>query len=230
MARARSLTNFSRRFPTRRAARPFCSNVAGRMDCLSACGNARAAALRSGHTLTNATVAAARLRSRRARRCTAQGSVDGVVLGAHLMSTHSNGMSARQLEDHSASLTGRFGCWRRSCGDRWSTQTENLSKGSLKSIKRKSPSARATHSSSPAMLAKSSSSGPSRWSIATPISPGATQAREISRHAFRSHPPRRDSGQFRRLDRSFRAGQRKARRHAVDRRPFILSRLDRLSA
>ena len=28
-----------------------------------------------------------------------------------------------------ASLTGRLGCWRKSCGDRWSTQTENLSEG-----------------------------------------------------------------------------------------------------
>src|SRR5208282_5401117 len=71
-----------------------------------------------------------------------------------------------------------------------------------------------------------------QYSIAPRAALGAatTQAREISRYAFRSHPPRHDSGQLRGLARSFRAGQRKARRHAVDRRPFILSGLDRLSA
>ena len=81
---------------------------------------------------------------------------------AHLMATHSNGMSARQLEDHLGVtyktawlLTQKL---RRSMVD---PDREPLEESS-RSIRRKSPSAKAMHSSSPAPPAKSSSSAPSR--------------------------------------------------------------------
>ena len=78
---------------------------------------------------------------------------------AHLMATHSNGMSARQLEDQLGVtyktawlLTQKL---RRSMVD---PDREPL-EGSSKSIKRKFPSVKAMRSSNPAMPAKSSSSG-----------------------------------------------------------------------
>ena len=58
----------------------------------------------------------------------------------------------------------------------------------------------------------------------------ATQARQISRHALRSHPPRHDRRQLRRLDRSLRERQCEAWGHAAHRRPQILSVSDGLSA
>jgi hypothetical protein len=81
---------------------------------------------------------------------------------AHLMSTHSNGMPARQLEDQ-LGLTYRT-AWlltqklRRSMVD---PDREPL-EGSLKSIRRKSPSASVTRSPIPAMQGKSSLPEPSR--------------------------------------------------------------------
>src|SRR5882762_7858723 len=50
------------------------------------------------------------------------------------------------------------------------------------------------------------------------------------RHAFRSHSPRDDFRQFLRLDRSLRKRQRETWSHAAHRRPQILSGADRLSA
>ena len=81
---------------------------------------------------------------------------------AHLMSTHSNGMSARQLEDQ-LGLTYKT-AWlltqklRRSMVDPDREPLEGVSK----SIKRKSRSAPATRSSIPAIPGKSSLPGPSR--------------------------------------------------------------------
>ena len=57
---------------------------------------------------------------------------------AHVMSTHSNGMSARQFEDHSASPTRRPGCWRTSFGARWSIPTAIFSKASSRWTRRTS--------------------------------------------------------------------------------------------
>ena len=82
---------------------------------------------------------------------------------AHLMATHSNGMSARQLEDQLGVtyktawlLTQKL---RRSMVD---PDRKPHWRGLSKSIRRKFPSVKAMRSSNPAMPAKSSSSGPSR--------------------------------------------------------------------
>jgi hypothetical protein len=50
---------------------------------------------------------------------------------AHLMATHSNGMSARRWRTNSASPTRPPGCWRRSFGARWSIPTADLLEGVL---------------------------------------------------------------------------------------------------
>ena len=100
MARARSLTEFQKAFPDEASCAAFLfeRRWPGGFVC-PACGKGRAAALKSRRTRTNAPPVAGRPRSPRARRCTAQAAADGLVWAAHLMSTHSNGMSARQLED-----------------------------------------------------------------------------------------------------------------------------------
>jgi Transposase zinc-ribbon domain len=74
MARARSLTEFQTAFPDEASCAAFLfeRRWPDGFVC-TACGNARAAALKSRHTLMNVTVVAARLRSRQAQRCTAQG-------------------------------------------------------------------------------------------------------------------------------------------------------------
>ena len=90
-----------------------------------------------------------------------QAAADGMVLGCTSHDNASNGMSARQLEDQLGVtfktawlLTQKL---RRSMVVRIANHWKELSK----SIRRKFRSARAMHSSSPAMPAKSSSSGPS---------------------------------------------------------------------
>jgi len=104
------------------------------------CGKGRAAALKSRRTHTNARTVAGRPRSRRGTALhRTKLPLTVWFWAAHLMSTHSNGMSARQLEDQ-LGLTYRT-AWlltqklRRSMVDR----TARPSKGSLKLIKRKSP-------------------------------------------------------------------------------------------
>ena len=91
-------------------------------------------------------------------------SVDGMVLGRGFdVDTFKRHVGAATGGTNSASPTGRLGCWRRSCGDRWSTQTGNLCKGVVEVDQAEIPFREGdTFLESPAMLAKSSSSGPSR--------------------------------------------------------------------
>ena len=90
--------SFSRRFPTKRVARPSCSNGAGRVGSFVRLV-ARAAALKCrAYTYecygcgrqTSITAGTAMHRTRLP--------LTAWFWAAHLMSTHSNGMSARQLE------------------------------------------------------------------------------------------------------------------------------------
>ena len=81
---------------------------------------------------------------------------------AHLMATHSNGMSARQLEDQLGVTYKTAWLLTQKLAGRWSTRIAIPWRASSKLIRRKFPSAKAMPSSSLAMPAKSSSSGPSR--------------------------------------------------------------------
>ena len=169
MARARSLTEFQRAFSDEASCAAFLfeRRWPGGFVC-PVCSKDRAAALKS------------RAYTYECSDCGRQTSITaGTALhrtklpltvwfwAAHLMSTHSNGMSARQLEDQ-LGLTYRT-AWlltqklRRPPGHRrWLIRTAPPSKGSLKSIKRKSPFVPATVSLIPATLGKSSLPGPLR--------------------------------------------------------------------
>ena len=107
MARARSLTEFQRAFPDEASCAGFLfeRRWPGGFVC-PACGNGRAAALKS------------RAYTYECSDCGRQTSITaGTALhrtklpltvwfwAAHLMSTHSNGMSARQLQDQAACIS-----------------------------------------------------------------------------------------------------------------------------
>ena len=93
--------SFRRSFPTRRVARRFCRRGAGRTGLfVPACGKGRAVALKSRPRLfecldcgrqTSLTAGTAMHRSKLL--------LTTWFWAAHVMATHSNGMSARQLED-----------------------------------------------------------------------------------------------------------------------------------
>ena len=163
MSRARSLTEFQSAFPDEASCAAFLFERRWPDGFVCpACGGARAAALKS-RAYTYECYSCGRQTSITAGSdAPHKASVDGMVLGrafdVDTFKRHVGAATGRStqppLQDglaagaEAAALDGR--------------RTENLSKGWLKSIKRKSPFAKATRSSSPAMLAKSSSSGPSR--------------------------------------------------------------------
>src|SRR6266852_4571603 len=164
MARARSLTEFQRSFPDEASCAAFLfeRRWPGGFVC-PVCGHGGAAALKS-RAYTYECSDCGRQTSITAGTALHRAKLPLTVWfwAAHLMSTHSNGMSARQLEDQ-LGLTYRT-AWlltqklRRSMVD----PDRAPSKGSLKSIKRKSPFVPATVSLIPATLEKSSLPGPLR--------------------------------------------------------------------
>ena len=129
---------------------------------------------------------------------------------AHLMATHSNGMSARQLEDQ-LGVTYKT-AWllaqklRRSMVD----PDRDLLEGVVEVDQTEIPFASATHSSSPAPPAI-----PCRWRRRGDRprrrqAEAEAQGREVSRHPFGSVAPGRDRRQLGQIDRGVRARQREA--------------------
>jgi len=163
MASARSLSEFQKAFPDEARCVAFLFQRRWPDGFVCPCGKRRAVALKSRPRLyecldcgrqTSITAGTAMHRSKLP--------LTTWFWAAHLMATHSNGMSARQLEDQLGVtyktawlLTQKL---RRSMVDPDRDPLEGWSK----SIKRKFPSAKAMHFSSAAMREKSSSSGPSR--------------------------------------------------------------------
>jgi transposase-like protein len=149
---------------------------------------------------------------------------------AHLMATHSNGMSARQLEDQLGVtyktawlLTQKL---RRSMVDPDREPLEGVVEVDQAEIPFREGDAFFEPGNAGKILVIGARGDRSRDQSGQ----AATQTREIPRYAFWSHSPRRDRRQFRCVDRSFRESQREAGNHADYRRPRVLSRIDRLSA
>ena len=163
MARARSLSEFQKAFSDEASCVAFLFKRRWPDGFICpGCSERRAAVLKSRPRLYDASIVVDKPRSRRARRHRSKLPLTTWFWAAHLMATHSNGMSARQLEDQLGVtyktawlLTQKL---RRSMVDPDRKPLEGLSK----SIRRKFPSVKAMRSSNPAMPAKSSSSGPSR--------------------------------------------------------------------
>src|SRR5580658_617830 len=97
MARGRTLSQFQEEFPDE-AARPFCWSVVGPTALFApvAARNGRRR-LRVALTRTSASIVVGKRQSFREHRSKLP--LTAWFWAAHLMSTHSNGMSARQLED-----------------------------------------------------------------------------------------------------------------------------------
>ena len=157
MAKARSLAEFQQFFPDEAhcAAFLFERRWPDGFVC-PGCGARRAAALRSrAYTFecldcgrqTSITAGTAMHRSKLP--------LTTWFWAAHLMATHSNGMSARQFEDQLGLTYKTAWLLTQKLGAPWSIQAANLSKASSKSIRRKSPFAPTTHSSIPTGPAKS---------------------------------------------------------------------------
>ena len=149
MARGRSLAEFQQEFPNDESCAAFLFERRWPDGFVCpGCGERRAALLKT------------RARLYECLDCGRQTSVTaGTIMhrsklpltswfwAAHLMTTHSNGMSARQLADQ-LSVTYN-------CGERWLIQIGTRSKGSSKSIRRRSHCVKATPSSNLAMSPKS---------------------------------------------------------------------------
>jgi predicted RNA-binding Zn-ribbon protein involved in translation (DUF1610 family) len=164
MAKGRSLSQFQETFPDETSCAAFLLKRRWSKGFVCpGCGEQRAAALKSrAYTYecldcgrqTSATAGTVMHRSKLP--------LTSWFWAAHLMATHSNGMSARQLEDQLGVtyktawlLTQKL---RRSMVDPDAIPW----RASSKSIRRKFPSAKAKPFSSATMPAKSSSPGPSR--------------------------------------------------------------------
>ena len=202
MAKARSLSEFQKEFPdeTSCVAFLFKQRWPDGFVC-PVCDKRRMAALKSRPRLyecldcgrqTSITAGTAMHRSRLP--------LTAWFWAAHLMTTHSNGMSARQLEDQLGVtyktawlLTQKL---RRSMVD---PDREPL-EGVVEVDQAEIPFREAMHSSSPAMPAKSSSSGRRGHRSRYQSGQATTQACQISRYTFWPHPPCHDHRQFRRVD------------------------------
>ena len=143
---------------------------------------------------------------------------------AHLMATHSNGMSARQLEDQLGLTYKTAWLLTKSGGDLWSIQSENISKELSKSTRQKSPSELGMDFRPRRVVRKNTHrrgrrGDRSRYQ-AVPSRDGSrpTTSRQVS-----AHPPCPDRGQLRRFDRSLRESQREAWNHPDHRWPCVLS-------
>src|SRR5271166_2762567 len=164
MAKGRSLSQFQEAFPDEASCAAFLSERRWPEGFVCpGCGEQRAAALKSrAYTYecldcgrqTSATAGTVMHRSKLP--------LTTWFWAAHLMATHSNGMSARQLEDQLGVTYKTAWLLTQNCAGRWSTRIAIRWRASSKSIRRKFPSGKATPFSSPAMPAKSSSPGPSR--------------------------------------------------------------------
>ena len=233
MARARSLTEFQEAFPDEASCAAFLfeRRWPGGFVC-PRCGRDRMAALKS------------RAQTYECLDCGRQTSITaGTVMhrsklpltawfwAAHLMSTHSNGMSARQLEDQ-LGLTYKT-AWlltqklRRSMVD----PDRELLEGVVEVDQAEIPFRAGNTFFDPGNSGKILIAG-----AVEVIDRDTGQAKprrkrgQIPRHAVRPHPPCHDCGQLRRIDRGIREGQCETRNQVAHRRPCILSRPHRLSA
>ena len=173
MARGRSLTEFQEAFPddARGAAFLLERRWPGGFVC-PVCGDGRAAVLKS-RACTYECAGCGRQTSITAGTVMHRSKLPLTVWfwAAHLMSTHSNGMSARQLADQ-LGLTYKT-AWlltqklRRSMVDPGRDPLEGVVEVDQAEI----PFPPATPSSIPAMPERSSLPAPSRWLIATPVRP-----------------------------------------------------------
>src|ERR1700692_2034696 len=232
MARARSLTEFQRAFPDEASCAAFLfeRRWPGGFVC-PVCGKGRAAALKS------------RAYTYECSECGRQTSITaGTALhrtklpltvwfwAAHLMSTHSNGMSARQLEDQ-LGLTYRT-AWlltqklRRSMVGPERDPLEGVVEVDQAEIPfRAGDSFFDPRNSGKILIAGAVEVIDRDTNEAKPRRKGAKYLDTRS-----GHPPCHDRGQFRRLDRGLRQRQREVRNDPAHRRPRILSWTDRLPA
>ena len=233
MARGRSLTQFQEAFPDEAACAAFLfeRRWPGGFTCPS-CGRIRVAVLRS------------RAHTYECLDCGRQTSITaGTVMhrsklpltvwfsAAHLMSTHSNGMSARQLEDQ-LGLTYKT-AWllaqklRRSMVD----PDRDALEGVVEVDQAEIPFRAGDTFFDPGNAGKILIAGAVEViDRDTNEAKPRRKGRQIPRHAVRPHPPCNDRGQFRGIDRGLRASQREARNDIAHRRSSIVSRIDRLPA
>ena len=144
MARARSLSEFQKAFPDEAGCVAFLLKRRWPDGFICpGCGERRAAVLKSRPRLyecldcgrqTSITAGTAMHRSKLP--------LTAWFWAAHLMATHSNGMSARQLEDQ-LGVTYKTAPDAKVTGDRWLIRIANHWRGSSKSIRRRFPSAKA---------------------------------------------------------------------------------------
>src|ERR1700688_3097059 len=148
---------------------------------------------------------------------------------AHLMTTHSNGMSALQLEDQlGGTYKNPWPLTQKLRGSMVDPNREPL-EGVVEVDQAEIPFREGDAFFEPGNAAKILVVGAVEV-IDRDTNQASPQARQIYRYAFRSTAPRRYRRQFGRIDPSVRRGQREAGDHASDGWPRILSRLERLSA
>src|SRR5271166_2153286 len=232
MAKGRSLSQFQETFPDETSCAAFLLERRWSKGFVCpGCGEQRAAALKSrAYTYecldcgrqTSATAGTVMHRSKLP--------LTTWFWAAHLMATHSNGMSARQLEDQLGVtyktawlLTQKL---RRSMVDPDRDPLEGVVEVDQAEI----PFREATP-----FRARQCRQNPRRRGRRGDRSrhqsvQAATQARQIPRYALRPNTPRYDRRQFRGVDRGLRESQREAWSHAPHRRPRVLSWTDRLPA
>ncbi len=232
-ARARSLTEFQEAFPDEASCAAFLFERRWPDGFVCpVCGSGRAAALKS-RACTYECSDCARQTSITAGTALHRTKLPLTVWfwAAHLMSTHSNGMSARQLEDQ-LGLTYRT-AWlltqklRRSMAD---PDREPL-EGVVEVDQAEIPFRAGDTFFDPGNAGKILIAG-----AVEVIDRDTDQAKPRRKGAqkpgyeVRAHSPCRDHEQFRRVDRGLREGQCEAWGHAAHRRPRILSGPHRLPA
>jgi transposase-like protein len=232
MAAARSLAQFQQAFSDEAscAAFMFVRRWPDGFVC-PACGTSRFAALKSRPRLfecldcgrqTSITAGTAMHRSKLP--------LTTWFWAAHLMTTHSNGMSALQLQDQLGVtyktawlLTQKL---RRSMVDPDREPLEGVVEVDPTEIPFREGDTFLERGNAGKMLVIGAVEVVERDT--NKAKPPRKHA-QISRHAFRAHSPRHVRRQFRRVDQSFRPRQRETRNHAAHGRPQIVSRPERLS-
>src|SRR5271154_5983040 len=226
MARARSLGEFQKSFPDEESCAAFLikRRWSDGFAC-PGCGKCRAVGLKSRPRLyecldcgrqTSVTAGTAMHRSKLP--------LTTWFWAAHLMTTHSNGMSALQLRDQLGVtyktawlLTQKL---RRSMVDPNREPLEGVVEVDQAEIPFREGDTFLERGNAGKILVIGAVEVIERD---TNVAKPRRKTRQISRHAFRAHSPRHDRRQFRRVDRSLRQRKHEAGNHAAHRWSQILS-------
>src|SRR6266699_3694384 len=232
MARARSLAEFQKSFPDEESCAAFL--IKRRWPdgfACPGCGKCRAVGLKSRPRLhecldcgrqTSVTAATAMHRSKLP--------LTAWFWAAHLMTTHSNGMSARQLEEQ-LGVTYKT-AWLLTQKLRRSMVDPNRT---ARRGRRSRPGGNPFPRGRCILRTWQRRENPRHWRRRGhrprhQSSQTAPQARQISRYPFRPPPPCRDRRQFSSVDRGLRESQREAGNHPAHVWTRVISRLERLPA